>query len=202
MIIIRSIVIKLSSLFVLFSFGVLQESSTCIIIHKIWVCSPVCLCMIVCVIVCARLGLFVFFVFSVFTAKSCHPIYTRFKNLVSYLYVLHKSYILFISISYVLCCFLVAPKLVPEFSLIVLKLLERVWVGRAKQVLDLTSLWDDDVAIWIVEENVLWSTEASVLLHNNSCVNKVKEESEKSLIYERRAAAFVCVYVWVEEIII
>ncbi len=198
MIIIRSIVIKLSSLFVLFSFGVLQESSTCIIIHKIWVCSPVCLCMIVCDCVC-KTG---FVCFSVFTAKSCHPIYTRFKNLVSYLYVLHKSYILFISVSYVLCCFLVAPKLVPKFSLIVLKLLERVWVGRAKQVFDLTSLWDDDFAIWIVEENVLWSTEASVLLHNNSCVNKVKEESEESLIYERRAAAFVCVYVWVEEIII
>jgi hypothetical protein len=33
-------------------------------------------------------------------------------------------------------------------------------------------------------------------------VNKVKEESEESLIHERRAAASVCVYVWVEEIII
>jgi hypothetical protein len=33
-------------------------------------------------------------------------------------------------------------------------------------------------------------------------VNKVKEESEESLIYERRTAASVCVYVWVEEIII
>jgi hypothetical protein len=156
-----------------------------------------------CVWLCVQDWVCLFFVFFSFYSKILHPIYTFFKNLVSYLYVLHKSYILFISVSYVLCCFLVAPKLVPEFRRIVLKLLERAWVGIAKRVLDLASLWDDDVAIWIVEENLLWSTEASVLLHNNSCVNKLKGGVRGELDLQEKSSCFcLCVYVWVEEIII